>query len=88
MRAYKGFNIEPVYHAGTDFRILRNGAVVPRKQTKVDIAYYDINDPMTGKKHCAEDTVAECRATIDALLTVLDMPDNLPSTWAKLEIQK
>ena len=85
MLKYKGFEIEAVYHSGADFRVLADGRLVDRKPTKIDISHYDINDPMTGKRHCAEYTVAECKTTIDSLLSTLNMVDNSPEAWIKLE---
>ena len=83
---YKGFIIEPYYSAGSDFTITAQGETKLRKPTSKDIEYYNILDPMEGmKKHCAEFTIKECKATIDSLLIVLNMKSNSPSDWAKLD---
>ena len=74
---YKGFIIEPVYFAGSDFTI-KNGIVKPRKQTKKDVEYYNIIDPFRGEsyRHGAEFTIAECKQRIDALLSILGWTKN------------
>lgn len=82
---YKGFVIEPSYYVGSDFTI-KNGKVIPRKQTVKDIEYYNILDPMENmRKYCAENTIAECKSEIDRLLQVLNMKSNAPREWAKLD---
>ena len=73
---YKGFVIEPVYFAGSDFTI-KNGIVKPRKQTKKDIEYYNIIDPTEDEfRHGAEFTIAECKQRIDGLLSSLGWKRN------------
>lgn len=65
---YKGFVILPEYHVGADFKIV-DGAVIPRKPRKQDIAYYVIYDPLENmKRWIAEDTKEECIKTIDNFL--------------------
>lgn len=83
---YKGFVIEPYYSAASDFTINKQGVVEDRKPTSKDIEYYNILDPMEGmRKHCAEFTIKDCKATIDSLLLTLDMKSNSPNEWAKLD---
>jgi len=85
---YKGFEIIPVYHAGSDFNV-KNGVVKACKPKSADIAYYDIIDPIeNNKKHCAEFTIKECKKTIDGLLKLLGMVDNTQKSWDKLEGSK
>lgn len=82
---YRGFVIVPHFAVGSDFNI-RNGVVIARKPTKKDIEYYDILDPIEDmRKHCSEGSVAECKAEVDRLLSVLNMNSNSPSEWAKLD---
>ena len=84
--AYKGFHIAPVYHVGSDFTMLKDGSTRDRRPTAKDIAYYEITDPMEGGSRLfAENTRDECKQAIDHLLVVLDMKDNLPQSWAKLD---
>lgn len=83
---YKGFIISPVYYVTAGWDIDKNGAVYDKKKTAKDIEYYEILDPMeNGKRYCAENSIAECKAEIDRLLSVLGMKDNTPASWAKLE---
>jgi len=83
---YKGFILEPSYYAGSNFRILKDGQVIPRVQTAADIEYWEIYDPMeNNRRHGAEFTLEECKDRIDDLLKELDMPDNTPKSWKKLE---
>jgi hypothetical protein len=64
---YKGFEIEPIYHVGSTFTVKDSGEVVDRKPTSKDIAYYMIYDQ--GKPWIPENTMAECKATINNFLT-------------------
>lgn len=82
---YRGFVIIAHYATGSDFDI-KNGQIVTRNPKKQDIEYYNILDPMENmRKHCAESTIVECKATIDALLLTLGMVSNSPKEWAKLD---
>lgn len=82
---YKGFIIEPSYYVGSDFTISKHGEIKPRKPTTKDIEYYNILDPMENmRRYCAEDTIRQCKKEIDRLLSVLNMKDNPPASWAKL----
>jgi hypothetical protein len=82
---YKGFDIVASYTAGSNFRITKQDGVISRKPTIRDVEYYVIYDPMEGdSRFCAEDTVKECKETIDTLLVKLDMKSNLPKEWDKL----
>ena len=73
---YKGFLIEPVYFVGSDFTV-KNGIVKPRKQTKKDVEYYNIIDPIADEfRHGAEFTIAECKQRIDDLLSSLGWKRN------------
>jgi ABC-type sugar transport system ATPase subunit len=82
---YKGFEIQPHFNACATFRILENGQTIPRKPTSKDIDYYEIFDLMHGGRFCAEDTITQCKATINELLLKLNMRSNSPADWAKLE---
>jgi len=82
---YKGFIVSPVYYVTAGWNIDKNGVVYDKKKTAKDIEYYEILDPMeNGKRYCAENSIAECKAEIDRLLTVLNMRDNTPASWAKM----
>ena len=82
---YKGFIVSPVYYVTAGWDIDKNGVVYDKKKTAKDIEYYEILDPMeNGKCHCAENSIAECKAEIDRLLLLLNMKDNTPASWAKL----
>jgi len=74
---YKGFVILPEYHAGADFKVV-NSVVIPRKPRKQDVAYYVIYDPLNGmKRWIAEDTVVECKKTIDEFLEKNNLKKNI-----------
>ena len=83
---YKGFIISPVYSICADWKLDKNNTVISKKKTSKDIEYYEILDPMeNGKRYCAENSITECKAEIDRLLIVLNMKDNTPASWAKLD---
>ncbi len=83
---YKGFVISPVYVAGSDFRMMKDGTVLHRKQTSRDIDYYEILDPMEDmERWIAEDTIEDCKATIDAFLICINMKDNTKKSWDALD---
>lgn len=83
---YKGFIITPIYSVGSDWDIDKNGIIYSKKPKVKDIEYYEILDPTeNGRRYCAENSIAECKAEIDRLLSVLGMKDNTPASWAKLE---
>ena len=82
---YRGFVIVPHFAVGSDFNI-RNGSIIARNPTKKDIERYDVLDPMENmRKHCSENSVIECKAEIDRLLSILNMKSNNPREWAKLD---
>jgi hypothetical protein len=64
---YKGFVIKPVYYCGSDFKVLKDGTIKDRKPTSKDIEYYEIIDD-DGDRWIAENTIQECKDTIDAFL--------------------
>lgn len=83
---YKGFEIQPSYYVGTNFRVLADGRCVDRKPTKQDVEYYEVFDPMeNGRRFFAENDVQTCKDEIDRILGEMGMPDNTPESWAKLE---
>lgn len=83
---YKGFVIEPYYSVGSQIREFASGVMVDRKPTQKDIEGYNILDPMeNGNRWGAENTISECKETIDRLLEKMGMKSNLPKEWAKLE---
>ncbi len=83
---YKGFIIEPVYMAGSDFRITSDGRAVDRKPTSKDIEFYEILDPMEDMEcWIAKDSIKECKETIDNFLKNARMKDNKPETWELLK---
>ena len=61
---YKGWEILPEYHTGADFTINNDGRTRYRKPTTRDINYYVIYDD-DGKRWIAENTIGECKKTID-----------------------
>ena len=63
---YKGFVISPVYHIGSDFIVKSDGTIKDRKPTYKDIDYYQISDD--DGDWVAENTINECKATIDAFI--------------------
>lgn len=66
---YRGFVIQAVYLCGSDFTVKDDGRVVNRKPTSKDVDYYEILDPDNYvDRWIAEDTIAECKRTIDAFL--------------------
>jgi len=87
---FKGFVILPEYYVGSTFTVNENtGAVKNRKPTNKDIEYYVIYDPMEGmKRWIAEFTVQQCKTTILDFLHKVNMKDNNPSSWAKLEMSE
>jgi hypothetical protein len=83
---YKGFIIKRVYSVGSDFTVTSNNTIKNRRPKKEDIEYYEILDPMEdNNRWIAEDTVAECKESIDKFLKKVGMKDNLKSSWKKLE---
>lgn len=83
---YKGFIISPVYSICADWDINKNGLIYSKRPKVKDIEYYEILDPMeNGRRYCAENSIAECKAEIDRLLVILNMKDNTPASWVKLE---
>lgn len=79
---YKGFLIEP--HYLIDYK--QNRVTGEYITVKKDIDFFEIFDPIDGgKRFCAENTIKECKMTIDALLMKLGLNDNNPDTWAKLD---
>lgn len=67
---YKGFVIQPVYYCGSDFVVKEDGTIVDRTPTRKDIQFWEILDPDDNcHRWIAEDTVQECKDTIDAFLT-------------------
>ena len=67
---YKGFEIVADYFVGSDFTIDKHGKVKDRKPTSKDIACYIIYDPVeNGKRWIAENTIKECKETIDSFLS-------------------
>ena len=87
---YKGFIIQPVYNSvirdGKLWDMDKRGLDVWRNPYKSDIDCYEILDPMENdKRWIAEDSVIECKATIDAFLQKVGMKDNSPKSWAKLD---
>jgi hypothetical protein len=86
MRTYKGFSIVPVYHIGSTFTVHEDGRVTDRKPTAKDIAYYVVVDPIDyDKRWIAENTIEDCKNSIDQFLAKAGMEDNKPETWAKLD---
>lgn len=82
---YRGFVLQPEYFIGSDYRVLADGRVVDRKPTRKDIEYYEILDPMENMdRHGAENTIAECKSRIDALLKVCGMESNSKECWDKI----
>lgn len=85
-RKYKGFVLEPVFYVGSGCKTLRCGRIVERTQTRHDIEYWEIIDPMeNNRRHGAETTLQECKDRIDAMLKDMNMKDNTPASWAALE---
>jgi hypothetical protein len=87
---YKGFIIQPVYNSvmrdGKLWDMDKQGRDVWRNPRKSDIDYYEILDPMENdKRWVVEDSLIECKATIDAFLQKVGMKDNSPKSWAKLD---
>ena len=83
---YKGFIITPVYVIGSDFKVLSDGRIKDRKPTSKDIEYYEILDPVDNMdRWIAENTIAECKTTIDDFLAKVNMKDNTKASWDKLE---
>jgi hypothetical protein len=83
---YKGFIIKPVYSIGSTFTITKNNTIRNRRPKKEDIEYYEILDPMEdNNRWIAEDTVAECKESIDNFLKKVGMKDNLKKSWDKLD---
>lgn len=81
---YKGFIILPEYQMC--FKTDKFGNVTDCKQTKKDITHYGIYDPINNDKlWIAEDTIAECKATIDNWLKKVNMVDNTQKSWDKLD---
>ncbi len=83
---YKGFVISPSYFIGGTFRITKDGRVINRKPTNKDIEYYEIFDPMENMNRWgAEFTISDCKTAINEVLSLMNMKDNTPSSWAKLD---
>jgi hypothetical protein len=83
---YKGFCILPVYSLCADWTLDQHNRVVSKKPTSSDIEYYEILDPMENdKRWIAEDTVRQCKETIDTFLKKVGMKDNTPKSWEKLQ---
>lgn len=83
---FKGFVIQRVYCAGSDFHVTDDGQIKPRRPSKEDIDYYEILDPMEGmKRWIAEDTLENCKVTINRFLFDVGMKSNVPREWAKLD---
>lgn len=83
---YKGFDIEPVYLAGADFKLTKEGSVVSKTPKSCDIEYYVVRDPIEGgKRFFAENSIAECKKEIDRILVKLGMKDNTKKSWDLLE---
>lgn len=56
------------------------------RMTEEEKSNFGMDDPMeNGKRYCAENSISECKAEIDRLLTVLNMHDNTPASWAKID---
>jgi hypothetical protein len=84
---YKGFNIEPVYE--WDCKPDSNSLSGRWKDIKGKIIYYEILDPMEGGgKFCCENTINECKETIDMVLQKMSMKDNTSKSWAQLEARQ
>ena len=82
---YKGFEIYPVYALGSTFTIDDHGVVRDRNPTSKDIEYYTIYDPIDDRDWIKENTINECKATINAYLKKVGMKSNAQSEWDKLE---
>ena len=79
---YKGFVIAPVYSMCADWKLDKNGTVVPKRKLKSDIEYYEILDPMQdNKRWIAENSVFDCRYEIDIFLRSAGMKDNSQKSW-------
>lgn len=81
---YKGFVIKPVHE--WDCKPDPKSLSGQWKDVKGNVIYYEILDPMEGgNRHCCEDTIQECKRTIDELLSHLNMKDNTFKSWESLE---
>ena len=79
---YKGFIIKPVYTVGSDFTVTKNNTIRNRRPK---IEYYEILDPMEdNNRWIAEDTVEQCKESIDSFLKKAGLRDNLKKSWDKL----
>ena len=65
---YKGFEIRKVYHICADWKLDKNGTVIARKPKPEDISHYCIFDTIENKDWIKENTIAECKVTIDDFL--------------------
>ena len=66
---YKNFEIVPVYSLCADWKLDKNDCVVPKRKSKKDIEYYQIID--NGRDWICENTIGECKHTIDRMLIIL-----------------
>jgi hypothetical protein len=64
---YKGFEIVPVRSVCADWKLNKEGCVVPVRPSEASITHYQIVD--NGKNWIAEDTIELCKQTIDSFLT-------------------
>lgn len=84
---FKGFNIVPHYSVCADWKIAEStGGVVPKSKSSEDIEYYEILDPINNdNRWIAEFTISECKETINQWLMSVNMKDNSPKSWERLE---
>jgi len=66
---YRGRIIEKVYFVGSDLKELKDGRLIPKKQTNKDIDYYEIYDPIyqDGGLWMTCDSIQECKDEIKAM---------------------
>lgn len=83
---YKGFNILVHYCIAANWKLNKFDQVVNRIPKKEDIEYYEVFDPMENNdRWIAENTIAQCKGTIDQFLLSVGMKDNTQCSWDKLE---
>jgi hypothetical protein len=63
---YKGFEIIPSYGICGDWKLDKNGTVVPKRPKKEDIEWYQILD--NGRDWIREFTIVDCKRTINDFL--------------------
>lgn len=68
---YKGYNILPVYCAGSDFTVTENNTIRNRRPKKADIEYYEAIEYGSDVWQFREFTITECKTAINNLNAII-----------------